>query len=340
MMSYYGLIIAAITCGLCMDHLLAQDTALTNATQDGSLGRFRAQDTLVLREDPRADATDCLAGLRWQPTDFEVHVEPDKATDRILKVRFASPRPSGVSLADRVAVEWHPAKDAQSGAILKRPAVIVVHESGSSMNVGRLIASDLGRRGIHAFMVQLPGYGDRKANDFRPDDLVGVFKQGVADVRRARDAVAAIPQVDSRHIGLQGTSLGGFVASLSGSLDGSFDSVFLLLCGGNLHGVLTSGSKDARKALERLIASGVAANEVHQALQAVEPLRIAHRLDAQKTWLYTGTFDDVVPPKYSKELAEAIDLPRERHVQMLATHYSGVIFLPGVLEKIVQVVEQ
>jgi cephalosporin-C deacetylase-like acetyl esterase len=206
------------------------------------------------------------------------------------------------------------------------------------MHVGRLVAIELGRRGMHAFLVQLPGYGQRKSVDFKQDDLVSVFTQGICDVRRARDAVAALPQVDAAHIGLQGTSLGGFVATLSASLDGRFDSVFLLLCGGDLHGVLTSGAKDAQKALDRLIASGVAADQVATTLRRVEPLRIAHRLEPERTWLFSATLDDVVLPKFSERLAEAAQLTGKHHQRMLATHYSGVVFLPGVLQQIGQTV--
>ena len=41
-------------------------------------------------------------------------------------------------------------------------AVVVVHESGRGMTVGRVIARGLHSHGLHAFMLHLPGYGARR----------------------------------------------------------------------------------------------------------------------------------------------------------------------------------
>jgi hypothetical protein len=313
--------------------------AICGLSQDGpqedsrNVVAYPTRDTLNIARDSIEDANACLQTLAWEPGDFDVQVAEQLEGSRVIEIQFASPKPCGLPAIDQVAVDWHAARD-ENNQLLVRPGIVVVHESGAGMHVGRLVATELARRGLHAFLVQLPGYGRRKSAEFQQADMIGVFLQGVADVRRARDAVAAIPQVDAKHIGLQGTSLGGFVATLAGSLDDKFDSNTLLLCGGDLHGVLTSGNRDAEKTLTRLLASGVSEVELKDALRQVEPLRIAHRMSPEKTWLYSGTFDQVVLPKYSHRLAQAIDLNADHHIQMLATHYSGVVFLPGVLEQI------
>ncbi len=317
---------------------LAQQESTASSSLPSSTLRFPARDTLDIGIDAKEDANDCLSGLSWPPAAFEVEVHGEMQVQENMQrpgwlaLQFPSPRPIGNPRVDRVHVEWHAAREADSGQVLRRPGMIIVHESGSGMHVGRLIASELGRRGIHGFMVQLPGYGERKDANWNADDLLKVFNQGVADVRRARDAIAVLPQVDPGHIGLQGTSLGGFVATLAGGLDCKFDSVYLLLCGGDLHGVLTQGGQDARKARQRLLASGVRAEDLQAALWPVEPLRLAHRLRPESTWLYCGIFDDVVPPQFSNRLAESIPLQPNHYVKMLASHYSGIIFLPGVIE--------
>lgn len=325
----------------CASVIFVMSFATNAASQDlpvddlNSGESYAARDSLNILDDPSEDANACLQALAWTPKDFDVRVVGPLEGANAIEVQFASPKPSGLVAVDRVTMEWHAARN-ENHQLLVRPAVVVVHESGAGMHVGRLIATDLARRGLHAFLVQLPGYGKRKSDGFKQADLVGVFKQGVADVRRARDAVAAIPQVDLKHIGLQGTSLGGFIASLAGSLDDAFDSNTLLLCGGDLHGVLTSGNNDAQKTLNRLLESGVLQSDLREVLQPVEPLRIAHRLSPEKTWLYSGNFDKVVLPKFSDQLAAAVGLSAEHHTRMLATHYSGVLFLPGVLTQIEQ----
>ena len=51
-------------------------------------------------------------------------------------------------------------------------------------------------------MMQLPYYGVRRGPDGRPSgtNLVGALQQGIADARRAKDAVAAMPLVDESRI--------------------------------------------------------------------------------------------------------------------------------------------
>jgi hypothetical protein len=306
-------------------------------------GSHSAKDSLQLEAANAAEA-EALAGFAWSPQEFSVELAPmpeivngRRSLPGCWAVSFPSPKPIGDEQIDRVVCELYVARDRETREVLYRPALIVVHESGSAMPVGRMIATETARRGLHALMVQLPGYGSRRsanADRRQQDNMVEVFTQGVCDVRRARDAAAALPFVDDRHIALQGTSLGGFVATLTGSLDGRFDQVYLLLCGGNLHRVLTEGGQDAAKALERLQASGIDPEALEEVLWPVEPLRLAHRLEPSKTWLFSARFDTVVPPVLSRQLAEAIGLQPQHHRELLATHYSGIIFLPGVLRQV------
>ncbi len=131
-------------------------------------------------------------------------------------------------------MEWYQAKD-ESGAVLNAPAAVIVHESGSGMTVGRLIAQGLRQRGLHTFMIQLPYYGVRRAGEKPTGERVfAAMRQAIADVRRAKDAVAAIPLVDSTRISLQGTSLGGFVTATTAGLDQGYHRVVIFLAGGDL----------------------------------------------------------------------------------------------------------
>lgn len=295
---------------------------------------YSAHDSLCVSKARDPDAQACLDQLSWSPEAFEVKVLPVPSRKSMFHVQFPSPKPCGVNSIDQVTCEWYAVADASGASPATRRSVVVVHESGSEMTVGRLIATELQRLGLHAFLVQLPGYGQRRSDEFVPGDLIQVFSQGLADVRRARDAVAAIEHVDASHIAIQGTSLGGFVASMAAGLDAGFDSQFLLLCGVDLHGVLTGGAKDAAKTLHRLLDSGLDRKDLESALYAVEPRRIVHRLNPKTTWLYSATFDRVVPPKFSLQLAEEIGLSSEHHVRMLANHYSGIIYLPGITKRI------
>ena len=71
-----------------------------------------------------------------------------------------------------------------------------------------------------------------------------------------------------------------------------------------------------------------------QMIDRVEPLRLAHRVDAGRVWLYSGRLDDVVPSKSSDLFASAAGLQPEHHIKLLANHYSGIIFLPMISQQI------
>jgi dienelactone hydrolase len=295
-----------------------------------------ARDTLTIGEEPDADARDCLQGLAWTPGAFEVLCR-DPLPDRgDALVRFPSPVATGDERNDLVALEWYFAQD-ESRQPCRAPAVVVVHESGSAMTVGRLFAKQFQQRGVHAFLLHLPHYGERRSGKKRPDaaNLVPVLRQAVADVRRARDAVAVLPLVDGDCIALQGTSLGGFVSATTAGLDRGYDRVFLMLAGGNLYDVIQTGARDAARLRDDLSRAGLTGEALRTGIRVVEPTRLAHRIDPTRTWLFSARYDDVVPPRNADLLARSAQLDDTHHVRLPADHYTGIVFLPFAVEQMV-----
>jgi dienelactone hydrolase len=305
------------------------------ATSAIAVGKeFPAIDTLSCGNETDRDAKDCLANLSWQPTTFTVQLEAAQPGQGDYLMRFPSPQPIGNAKNDLVSMEWFAARDATS-AICKARAIVVVHESAHSMTVGRLIARGLNWQGFHTFLIQLPGYGVRHVarKPMSVSQLVPMMRQGIADVRRARDAVVALPAVDHAAIGLEGTSLGGFVAATVAGLDHGYDRIFILLAGGNVEDVLLNGSRDAAKIRDRLHAAGVTDHQIRQLAHEIEPLRLAHRINPAAIWLYSGAFDNVVPPRCSLALAKAANLPKDHLIEFPADHYLGIIFLPEAVQQ-------
>lgn len=306
-----------------------QDPRPAAATQ-----KFTARDSLEPGNEPSADARACLEGLTWKPGIFSVHLEPTNKADML--VRFPSPQPRGDATNDMVAVEWHQARDLK-GNKKKQKAfpVVIVHELGRNMAAGRAMAVGLSRAGFHAFMVQLPTYGKRRGQRrYGLAQMLEPMQQAIADVRRARDAISVLPAIDMSHVALQGTSLGGIIAASSGSLDKKFDSVHLLLAGGDLRDMLKNGKRDTaavRNALER---AGVTERQLRQMTSAIEPTRIAHRLRPDRTWLYSGKSDTVVPMRNAVALARSAKLSVDHHVKVNANHYTAMVYLPWVVTEI------
>lgn len=311
---------------------IADDTSAAPSLAIGA--KFTAHDTLNCGNDPSTDASECLAGLYWKPGDFTVELEPASPGCGEFLVRFPSPRPIGNAKNDRVSMEWFAAKD-DDNKIKSARAIVVVHESGKAMTVGRVIARGVSGQGLHAFLVHMPGYGARRdAKLDKKDQTLPALQQGIADVRRARDAVFALPLVDRSIVGVQGTSMGGFVAATIAGLDHGYNRVFILLAGGNLDDVVLNGSKDAAKTRERLTAAGVTVEQIKEMVRHVEPMRLAHRVHPSETWLFSGKYDDVVPPRCSKAFADAAHLPEGHHIVLNADHYSGAVFLPQIVTRI------
>lgn len=320
--------------------------AKDSVTLDKSI--FDAQDSLDMQvsKENSTDAKACLDGLCWEKGAFEVRLEEADEKQRRSGidqiVRFPSPVPSGDPVNDSVAMEWYRAT--KKGQRLDRaPAVVVVHESGRGMAVGKMIARGLSNQGVHAFLLQLPSYGMRRnpaSTKGEGETLIAGLKQGIADARRAYDAVRVLPGIDPERVSIQGTSLGGFVVATTTGLDAAYHRSIILLAGGDLYGVLANGDRDAERTRKELAKSGISMQQAKDALYSIEPLRLAHRVAAEKTWLYSGTHDTVVPPVNSKKYADAAKLPTGHHIELPADHYSGVVFLPSVIEQMAQLASQ
>ncbi|MBX3444767.1 MAG: alpha/beta hydrolase [Planctomyces sp.] len=300
---------------------------------------LKTRDSLGALDDENAGAQEALDGLRWKPSDFRVSSSPlqREQDEADALIRFPSPVPCGIEQCDSASLHWYAARG-DDGEVLEAPAVVIVHESGSRQTIGRLFARAFRDKGVHAFLLSLPNYGPRRSPDSpaTPDALLVRMKQGIADARRARDVVAEIPAVDSQHIGLQGISLGGFVATTAGSLDGAYHAVFIMLSGGDLAGIIRDGGDVAAQVRQRLAQAGIDGDAIEKLAWPVEPLRVAHRLNPERTWMYTATRDQIIPRDSAMRLAEAAGLAESHHVMLAADHYTGVIYYPIILNQMIE----
>jgi hypothetical protein len=191
---------------------------------------------------------------------------------------------------------------------------------------------------VHTFLVQLPNYGLRRTAKQKPtgDQFLVAMRQGIADARRARDAVAVLPGVDPTRISIQGTSLGGFVASTAAGLDRGFEQVFIMVAGGDLYGMLERGQREAAELRERLEKAGFTGDKLKELMWAVEPTRLAGRLDPKTTWLYSAEYDTVVPMANALALKKAAGLPDDHHIRLPGDHVTTIVYVPMILDHVVK----
>ena len=297
---------------------------------------FPAADTLDCGDESTSDAKECLDNLIWTPTKFSVTIADAQPGCGDFLIRFPSARPIGDTTIDKVSLEWFAARG-DDKAIRRVPAVVVVHESGRQMTVGRLIARGLGAQGVHAFLVHMPGFGLRRVTGFPAvEQIMPAMHAAIADVRRARDAVAALPVIDRSAIGLQGTSLGGFVAAAVAGVDHGYNRVFILLAGGNLEEVLFHGSNEVAKARSKLSAAGISDEQIRM---ACAPARAASTRSSNSPGRNLALQCQVrhrrAAPMFAGA-AKAAHLSDDHFVEFAADHYSGVVYLPIVVEQISQ----
>jgi len=323
---------------------LSEPKPETIEVEVGQMGvPFAVADSVDVLGDDDITADKVLRTLSWEPQTFSVTASETPERDYDARITFASAKPSGDAEIDEVVLRWYRPVQQDLGAesATKFPAVLLVHTLHPDLPVATLLARGLRQRGVHAFVIELPGYANREGAERRLTGATTLIlaAQAVADCRRAYDVIRALGRVglakiDPQRIAIQGTSLGSFIATSAAALDGSFDQTFLFLSGGDGVDILQTGQKDAFHVRGALRHYGYTGEKLRELIEPVEPLHIAHRLDPETTWMFNARDDLVVPAKNARLLGEAIGLDDAHHVWMPGNHYTAFILLPGVLDRI------
>jgi cephalosporin-C deacetylase-like acetyl esterase len=184
--------------------------------------------------------------------------------------------------------------------------------------------------------MHLPGYQSRRKGPGRPgvQQALVFGRQGIADARRARDAVAVLPGIDGRRVSLLGVSLGAILGASAAALDGAFADTFLFLAGGDLRTLYRDGQLEIARLRRAVAEAGMSEAEIFAALDGVDPQALAHRLPKDTTWLWSARQDPVVPAANARALGAAAHLDDQHHIWFPGTHHSGVIQLPDFVRQV------
>lgn len=253
----------------------------------------------------------------------------------MFEVRFPSPVTTKYLENNTVHAEYYRPK--KPGPY---PAVIVLDITGGNQALSRTIARHLAQNGVAGMFTQMAYYGPRRpANSklrllsFDVDHTIEAVRQTVLDLRRATAFLESRPEVDPKQLGIMGTSLGSFVAALTGEMEPKLSKVCVLLGGG---GFVDAYYNDPRVTPFRIAYELTGGNrkKVEQWLAPVDPITHADLLRDRKVLIVGAKHDEIVPPKMAENLWKASG--EQRIVWLESGHFTAAVYLVSSLSHVVE----
>jgi dienelactone hydrolase len=293
----------------------------------------------TVRFEPIGDQSDVPERYRLAARTFDFTLTPKRDLPvsgiEIADLSFPSPVTSPAPENNTVYAEYYRPKG--PGPF---PAVIVLDITGGDQSLSRFIASTLAQNRIAALFVQMAYYGPRRPPGSKlrllstnvPQTMEAV-RQTVLDCRCAAAWLASRPEVDAKRVGILGTSLGSFIATLTAEMDPRLSRVAILLGGGGLVDAFYDHPQAApyRKAWELL---GGTKEQVKPLFAPVDPLTKAANLKDRKVLMIAAKRDEIVPPSATTALWEAMGKPTI--VWYDTTHYGAALFIVAALKPVIE----
>ncbi len=267
--------------------------------------------------------------------DYELTHKTDlpAAEVRISRLTFPSPVRTATPENNTVHAEYY--RPLTGGRF---PAVIVLDITAGDQRLSRGLATFLAQNGVAALFVQMAYYGPRRPPGSKlrllmldVDHSLNAIRQTVLDMRVAAAWLASRPEVDARRLGIMGTSLGSFMAALTGEMEPRLGRVAVLLGGG---GVVDGYYDHPRAAPYRKVyeALGGTKEMLARRIAPADPITCAANLEDRRLLILAGKRDDIVPPKMAEALWQASG--KQKIVWYDCTHYGAVLYLAPALEQI------
>ncbi len=220
------------------------------------------------------------------------------------------------------------------------PCVIVLDITGGDQSLSRVICTHLARHGVAGLFVQMAYYGPRRpagsglrllSTDFV--QTASAIRQTVLDMRRATAWMESRPEIDPKRLGILGTSLGSFMAALTGEMEPKLGRVAVLLGGG---GFLDGYYNDPRAAAYRQVFETLGGSRAKLAklIAPLDPITCAANLKSRKLLMLAGRHDEIVPPKMAENLWRAAG--EQQIIWYNCGHYTAIIYFADALEHIVK----
>lgn len=299
---------------------------------------------VVVQSAGAAEVVKVSETFNHKPFEYRIDSKAAKDTYDVWQLSYPSPLTTELAQNNTIPAEYYLPKDLTAKSA-KRPAVICMHILGGNFELTRMMCSTLATHGIPAIMFKLPYYGERgpaegpKVLAGRPSLFVDSLTQGMLDVRRTVDLLASRPEVDVRHIGISGISLGGIVTATAAGMEPRLTKAVPILAGGDLFQLLMTCRETTplRAAIEQL--SDEQQHALAKAVEAVDPLthaaELKRRAQAGQVLMINAAEDEIIPRESTVKLAEALGIAEKVVWLKGLGHYSAIAALPQILKTMV-----
>ncbi len=322
-------------------------TAVAAAVCGWVLAGFVAMPRSVQAAKPTTSASENIAvqeTFNGQPFQYQIKSKTSKDGFDIWYLNYPSPVKTDLPQNNIIPAEYYVPKGLKPGDA-KRPAVICMHILGGKFELVRMMCSSLASHGVPAIMFKLPYYGERgpvegpRVMANKAQLFVQALSQGMLDVRRTVDLLASRPEIDPKHIGIAGISLGGIVSATAAGMEPRIAKAMPILAGGDVAQILMTSRETValRKAIDAL--SAPERTELDKALAAVDPLAHAAdlkaRAEAGNVLMVNATEDEIIPRQCTDKLADALGIS-DRVIWLEGLgHYSAIAALPRIMQTMV-----
>jgi dienelactone hydrolase len=288
---------------------------------------------------PLGDQKNVPESYRLQAHRFDYELVPMRelpiAGVEVLELRYPSPVETPCKENNTVWAEYY--RPRKAGPM---PAVIVLDITGGDQTVSRVIARHLAQNGVAALFVQMAYYGPRRPPGsplrlLSPDleHSFAAIRQTVLDMRRATAWLESRPEIDKKRLGIMGTSLGSFVATLTAEMEPKLGRLTVLLGGADF----ADGYWDHPQAVKyRKIfeALGGKKEMVREFIAPVDPITCVKNLKDCKVLIIAAKNDEIVPPRMAETLWR--ETGKQRIIWVNAGHYTAAIYLVQGLKNVVE----
>ncbi len=211
------------------------------------------------------------------------------------------------------------------------PCIMLMHGSGGSKDTSYIKTSSIAltQLGYATFSIDAQYCGARKLPDrngdiFLPDSYTSrdAWVQTVVDLRRAVDYLQSRSDIDGKHLGFLGFSMGAMLGSVFGGIDKRVSVFCLAVPGGALEQVVEHIKR--YPFLEDhwpVTVTPQVMRIVHNVTEITDPIHFVGHISPRPLFVITAKFDQVIPPESSQAFVRAAHVdPHLKVEQIDASH--------------------